>query len=117
VKTPSEKRAIVRKSNQKFAAVVRATIREAKGSVCQDCGGTFPDYVLEFDHVRGEKSFTISQFISTNGSFKRLPLLHEEIAKCDVVCANCHRIREHERGWAGFGNVTKWNYTERVANE
>lgn len=56
-----------------------------------DCG-LRPEYaqVLEFDHRPGtNKRFHISDRMVT-GSIEDLL---EEIAKCDVVCANCHRIR------------------------
>jgi hypothetical protein len=48
--------------------------------------------VLEFDHVRGKKGFDIGNW----RCFGMLRLL-EEIAKCDVVCANCHLIRGWQR--------------------
>jgi len=60
-----------------------------KSHPCIDCGND--DWrVLEFDHVRGIKSFTISN-INKNG--KSLESLKTEISKCDMRCANCHRIR------------------------
>lgn len=48
---------------------------------------------MDFDHVRGEKVFTLGQVrqIRTYS----LVRIQEEIAKCDVVCANCHRERTH----------------------
>jgi hypothetical protein len=60
-----------------------------KDAVCADCGGKFPPCVLDFDHVpeRGPKLFNIG---TSDVSIKRL---EAEIAKCDIVCANCHRIR------------------------
>ncbi len=60
---------------------------------CADCGNFFPHYVMDFDHVRGEKEFNISSLISSRGTRKRI---WDEIAKCDVVCANCHRIRTYK---------------------
>lgn len=67
-----------------------AFIDSVKSKPCTDCEKTYPPYVMDFDHVRGEKSFNISRgkCISKNK-------LLEEIAKCDVVCANCHRERTH----------------------
>lgn len=56
---------------------------------CVDCGEANP-IVLEFDHVRGEKRGNISEIVSAGWS---LAYIAEEIAKCDVRCANCHRIR------------------------
>jgi hypothetical protein len=49
--------------------------------------------VLDFDHL-GEKSYNVSDAIARVLSWARIEL---EIAKCEVVCANCHRIRTHER--------------------
>ena len=59
---------------------------------CLDCNNRYPHYVMEFDHVRGQKQFTISQH--PRDSHKTLLA---EVKKCDIVCANCHRIRTHNR--------------------
>ena len=56
---------------------------------CVDCGES-DVLVLEFDHVRGKKKMAISQMVS--GEYTKR-LIDEEIAKCDVRCANCHRRR------------------------
>lgn len=54
---------------------------------CVDCGET--DYiVLEFDHQR-DKYKNIAEMIKDNS----LKAIKEEIEKCDVVCANCHKRR------------------------
>jgi len=60
------------------------------GQPCLDCGHIYPYYVLEFDHVRGKKDRNVSD-CSTVTQAKR------EIAKCDLVCANCHRERTFSR--------------------
>jgi hypothetical protein len=52
---------------------------------CIDCGED-DIVVLEFDHVRGEKRESIS--ILKRSSLKAVI---EEIKKCEVRCANCHR--------------------------
>lgn len=54
---------------------------------CVDCGETDP-LVLEFDHVRGKKKATISYLVQADAGLQNLK---EEIAKCEVRCANCHR--------------------------
>jgi hypothetical protein len=59
---------------------------------CVDCGETDP-IVLEFDHLR-DKRFAISTGIRGRNWSDVL----DEIAKCDVVCANCHRRRTARRG-------------------
>jgi hypothetical protein len=66
---------------------------------CVDCGESNP-VVLDFDHVRGEKIASVSVLIQQNRSDK---VVWDEIAKCDVRCANCHRIRTAvQQGWYGW---------------
>lgn len=63
---------------------------------CADCGYNAHPAALDFDHRKGEvKLFTIGAV----GSSQSREALLAEIAKCDVVCANCHRIRTDGRGW------------------
>lgn len=54
---------------------------------CIDCGENNP-IVLEFDHVKG-KTFTISR----HGRDQTLEAVKAEIEKCEIRCANCHRIK------------------------
>ena len=60
-------------------------------SGCTDCGYRGRHEVLEFDHLR-DKEFDVSTHLTC--SFERIM---NEIAKCEVVCSNCHRIREADR--------------------
>lgn len=60
---------------------------------CVDCG-TSDVRVLEFDHVTDGKLFNISEAAAKGYSNQAIA---EEIKKCEVVCANCHRIRTGER--------------------
>lgn len=63
------------------------SIKHLSSHPCVDCGE--PDIVvLEYDHVRGVKRANISFMIQHSYS---LDSLIEEIAKCDVRCANCHK--------------------------
>ncbi|AZF98083.1 HNH endonuclease [Mycobacterium phage Bonray] len=64
---------------------------------CVDCGEADP-VVLEFDHVRGEKKYHVGRLVIMAVSLKTL---QEEIAKCEVRCANCHRRVTAQRhgGW------------------
>lgn len=66
-----------------------ALVRRAKSVPCADCGASCPHYVMDFDHVRGTKTGTIGRMVSEAST----PRLLGEIAKCEVVCANCHRER------------------------
>lgn len=63
---------------------------------CVDCGET-DIVVLEFDHVRGEKRFCISEMMAYSYPWSSVLA---EIEKCEVRCANCHRRRTaYEHGY------------------
>ena len=64
---------------------------------CINCGEK-DIVVLEFDHVRGIKEFNISWAVFRQVSIKRML---DEIAKCDVRCANCHRRKTAKSGGGG----------------
>lgn len=72
----------------------RQIVREAKSVPCADCNTPHPYYVMDFDHVRGVKDDHIANLVQSGVSEARL---RAEIAKCEVVCANCHRERTHQR--------------------
>ena len=62
-------------------------------SVCVDCGQTYPFYILDFDHVYGKKVANIGQMLN----YFSIEDIMKEVAKCDVVCSNCHRERTYQR--------------------
>ena len=66
--------------------------RSVKDVPCADCGGRFPPECMDFDHVRGEKIAGVAQLLK-----KTAERIMSEIAKCEVVCSNCHRIRTKAR--------------------
>ena len=70
-----------------------AIVRKAKAGGCVDCGIKDPR-VLDFDHIHGAKLASIAKLAGTAGLPTRLL---NEIAKCEVRCANCHRITTAER--------------------
>jgi hypothetical protein len=82
--------AYVRKNTQRVVAFIE---QYKKARKCMDCGfsgAQFP-FVLDFDHLQGHtKRFNV-------GSWRHAALsigaIEREIAKCELVCANCHRIR------------------------
>lgn len=70
----------------------RDWFNELKSAPCTDCKVQYPSYVMQWDHLGG-KEFTIGNNIYRL-SYKKIK---EEIAKCELVCANCHAIRTHNR--------------------
>lgn len=56
---------------------------------CIDCGEADPRK-LEFDHINDDKKYNISDMAGTGFSFKKI---QEEINKCEIRCANCHRLK------------------------
>jgi hypothetical protein len=70
---------------------------------CVDCG-EIDILVLEFDHIGDNKRCDVSALVSSQCSARTLK---DEIAKCVVRCANCHRRKTaRERGWFK-ANVTR----------
>lgn len=59
---------------------------------CVDCGYKAHAAALDFDHVRGKKIFSVS-----SGKSRSMKTLKEEIRKCEIRCANCHRIATYKR--------------------
>lgn len=69
----------------------RAYVQQKKDVPCADCGGRYPYYVMDFHHEdRDAKTHNVSSLITYG--WERLK---KEIEMCCVLCANCHRIREH----------------------
>jgi hypothetical protein len=67
-------------------------IRKAKDVPCSDCGVRYPHWIMEFDHVSGVKIRNVSRMRSWP-----VKSILDEIAKCDVVCSNCHANRTWQR--------------------
>lgn len=63
------------------------------GKRCTDCGED-DVVVLEFDHLHS-KGGDMTTFVGDGSSPRRLL---REAAKCEIVCASCHRVRTAARG-------------------
>lgn len=75
-------------------AEVKARVWDLKRAPCSDCGQSFHPQCMDFDHRDAEtKTRNVSALVST-GSW---PRVSREIAKCDLVCSNCHRLRTMHR--------------------
>lgn len=82
-----------RSDRRKNGELVRAFLA---AHPCVDCGESDP-VVLDFDHtVPAEKTGAVARMISTASP----GILRREIEKCEVRCANCHRVRSARQfGW------------------
>lgn len=60
---------------------------------CVDCGED-DVIVLEFDHVKDEKVLEVTRGANRGWSLNKIK---EEINKCEIRCANCHRRATHKR--------------------
>lgn len=71
-------------------------VRAIKESMpCADCGLRYPAAVMDFDHLdASEKTDAVSQMIRRVLTWETI---EAEIAKCELVCSNCHRIRTWNR--------------------
>lgn len=101
----------VKSRTKHLGRLMHAAIIQAKSVPCTDCGIQYPSYVMEFDHLeeRGAKEFDISKARKVAGSMQRL---RAELAKCEVVCSNCHQVRTHQRRQS----VNK-RFREKAGNE
>ena len=57
-----------------------------------DCGEKFPSVAMDFHHLDENKKDPGFANLKT-WSMKRI---NEELDKCIVLCANCHRIRHND---------------------
>jgi hypothetical protein len=62
---------------------------------CADCGHNYPGWCMDFDHLPDhEKRYEITDLVLQCAS---LATIDAEIAKCELICANCHRSRTARR--------------------
>jgi len=77
-----------RKRLRKRRIITRKWIEEyKKNSACKECGENHVA-VLDFHHYKGDKDRTISDMVKSCFDIEKIK---KEIAKCQVLCANCHR--------------------------
>lgn len=86
-----------KRAKRDYIAKLKRLVIDAKESrPCADCSRSYPFYVMQFDHVRGLKKFEINEIMRGKVRGGRRALL-DEMAKCDIVCANCHAARTYRR--------------------
>lgn len=60
-------------------------------SGCSDCGFNEHPSVLHFHHLNKKKKL----FGIGRGLTRPMSVIMEEIKKCEVLCANCHAMKEY----------------------
>jgi len=76
----------IRRVRNKLAAI------HMLGGKCARCGWKDNFSALEFHHVNGKKDFTIGQVAN-----KSWDSIVDELKKCIILCANCHRVEHSDR--------------------
>jgi len=71
-----------------------ARMRQLKAAACMDCGGRFHPAAMTFDHRPGTEKLRDLATLAARGL---TGLFERELAKCDLVCANCHAVRTFRR--------------------
>jgi len=78
--------------NQAFQQTRRDLINKIKiDRGCAKCGYNAHSAALDFNHIHSDKTFNVSQ--DPKVAMHKLLL---EIDKCEVLCANCHRVHTYE---------------------
>lgn len=91
---PARRKAVSESKSRKRKEIARYVYTYLKQHPCVDCGEA-DLVVLDFDHVRGKKRGNVSSLKAVS-----LQAVQEEIEKCDVRCANCHRRKTAKQyGW------------------
>lgn len=86
-------RAAVKARHAQLRKTKEEIVREAKKFPCVDCGHQFPHPAMDFDHI-SNKRLEVSQMMCRAFS---VATMKKEMAKCELVCAVCHRIRTWNR--------------------
>lgn len=93
-KTPNGGRKHREFERQRVAAKLSAVSMLKLEKGCADCGYNKHPEALDFDHTKDNKVMGVARMVSKHMS---LEAILEEAEKCEVVCANCHRVRTADR--------------------
>ncbi len=87
---------LAKKRRKKYIEERKELLTKIKNKPCFDCAKIYPPWVMDFDHRDGKtKIGSVSSL-----TFRKLlnfAKIKEEIEKCDLICANCHRDRTYKR--------------------
>ena len=78
------------KNRNRFRVAKQKAV-EYMGSKCHDCQTVYPNYVYDFHHLDGDTKLDNPSAL-LNKTWDRAK---QELDKCIMVCANCHRGRHY----------------------
>lgn len=82
----------IRTNTRNKAIEKKLTVIELLGGCCSVCRNKFPPYIYDLHHIDPKtKDYPPASLYSRSWE-----IVFEEIKKCVLVCANCHRKIHHE---------------------
>ncbi len=87
----------------------KATVDALKEAPCVDCGSVYPSFCMDFDHLRDKRGKQLSHLYKCS-----VLTVLAELKKCDLVCANCHRVRTENRRTASPRNPKRRIFRDRL---
>jgi hypothetical protein len=82
------------RARKKLINTRRILIQKVKNRPCADCLDWFNPWQMDFDHRPGTNKIKAVGLLAHTASMERVLV---EMAKCDLVCSNCHRNRTYRR--------------------
>jgi len=86
-RTYADRREYLIKAVAKRRRKIKLMAIEYKGGKCQICGYDKYPGALDLHHINGKKDFGIGE----KGYTRSWERIKQELDKCILVCANCHR--------------------------
>ena len=86
----------IKEHNRKYKARIQQYLWDLKSSTpCADCDKQYPYYVMQFDHI-DEKTVKGGMGYMWKNKWS-MEKVRAEVARCEIVCANCHAQRTFSR--------------------
>lgn len=87
-------------SKKKARKEVQQALKDLKTGPCRDCKMSFPYFVMDLDYIGPREKFSISKALE-HVNDKNFQFIISQLQESEVVCSNCHRIRDFKRGTRG----------------
>ena len=86
---------IIQRQKERRQRIVEWIIGLKKDQPCTDCGQVYHFAAMHYDHLPGATKLGTIREMAYRYADKQKIL--DEIAKCELVCSNCHAVRTYER--------------------